>query len=80
MQNIEELGRELERQGKGDKIRALAESSDGRRITEMLDADAVANAAKSGDGAALQKLLAQVLSTDEGKRLAENVKKMMTER
>lgn len=80
MQNIEELGRELERQGKGDKIRALAESSDGRRITEMLDADAVANAAKSGDGAALQKLLAQALSTDEGKRLAENVKRMMTER
>lgn len=80
MQSIEELGRELERQGKGDKIRALAESSDGRRITEMLDADAVANAAKSGDGAALQKLLTQVLSTDEGKRLAENVKKMMTER
>lgn len=80
MQSIEELGRELERQGKGDKIRALAESSDGRRITEMLDADAVANAAKSGDGAALQKLLTQVLSTDEGKRLAENVKRMMTER
>lgn len=80
MQSIEELGRELERQGKGDKIRALAESSDGRRITEMLDADAVANAAKSGDGAALQKLLTQVLSTAEGRRFAENVKRMMTER
>lgn len=80
MQSIEELGRELERQGKADRIRAIAESEDGQKITKMLDANAVESAAKNGDTEALKKLLGQVLNTDEGKRLAENVKKMMTER
>ena len=34
-------------------------------------------AAKSGDTAALKNILSQVLSTDEGKRLAEKLKKAM---
>ena len=32
MQNFEQLGRELERRGKTDDIRALAQSPDGQKL------------------------------------------------
>lgn len=76
MQSFDALKSELERQGKGDKLRALAESEDGQRINEMLDAAAVENAARTGDADALKKMLAQVLATAEGKRLAASVETM----
>ena len=68
MQNFEQLGRELERRGKTEQIKQLAES---------IDANAVEQAAKSGDGEALRSLLGSLLSTQEGKRLAESVRRMM---
>ena len=45
----------------------------------MIDPDAIERAAKSGDGAALQSILKDVLGTAEGRRLAESVRKMMEE-
>lgn len=77
MQNYEELGRELERRGKTDDIKRLAQSEDGLKISRMVDAAAVESAARSGDSEAIRKMLSQVLSTEEGKRLAENLRKMM---
>ena len=77
MLNFEQLGRELERRGKTTELRALAESEDGARLAAMLDADSLTRAAKSGDGAALSGALGTVLSTEEGKRLAERIRRMM---
>ncbi len=78
MQSFETLGRELERQGKTERIKALAESDDGQKLSRMLDTRAVEDAARSGDSEArCAWLLGQVLSTDEGKRLAENVRRLM---
>ena len=77
MQSFETLGRELERQGNTERIKALAESDDVQKLSRMLDTRAVEDAARSGDGEALRRLLGQVLSTDEGKRLAENVRRLM---
>jgi len=77
MQNFEQLGRELERRGKTKELRALAESEDGARLSAMLDADALSKAAKSGDSAALRRILGGALRTEEGKRLAENIRRMM---
>ena len=79
MPNFEEIGRELERRGKTNTLKSLAESPDGQRLSRMLDAGAVEKAARSGDMNALKSMLSQVLSTDEGKRLAESVRKMMQE-
>ena len=79
MQNFEQLGRELERRGKTDDLRALAQSPDGQKLGRRIDPDAIERAAKSGDGAALQSILKDVLGTDEGRRLAESVRKMMEE-
>ena len=77
MQNYEELGKELERRGKTEDIKRLAQSEDGLKISRMLDASEVESAARSGDSEAIRRMLSQVLSTDEGKRLAENLRKMM---
>ena len=77
MKDLEKLGAELEKSGKSDALMKLAESADGRAVGRLVDADAVSKAAKSGDMAALQDILRGVLSTDEGKRLAESLRKAM---
>ena len=77
MQNFEELGRELERRGKTERLKALSETDDVQKLGKMIDPAAIERAAKSGDGAALKSLLSSVLSTDEGRRLAQSVQQMM---
>ena len=58
-------------------IRDDAESEDGAKLAKLIVANAVEQAAKSGDGEALRSLLSSMLSTQEGKRLAESVRRMM---
>ncbi len=77
MQDWETLGRELQRSGKGDALKKLADSKDAKALGGMLDAEAVRQAAKSGDTAALKTLLGGVLATEEGQRLARELRKMM---
>lgn len=77
MQNFEQLGKELERRGKAEDIKRLAESEDGLKLAGMINPQQIEQAARSGDSEALKALLSSVLQTQEGKRLAENVRKMM---
>ena len=77
MQNFEQIGRELQRRGKTEQIRQLAESEDGAKLARLVDANAVEQAARSGDGEALKAILSSVLNTREVRRLAEDVRKMM---
>lgn len=79
MQNFEQLGRELDRRGKTGELRALAESEDGARLAAMLDGERLQKAAKAGDSAALRAMLGSVLQTEEGRRLAMGIQKMMRE-
>lgn len=77
MLDLERVNAEIEKSGKKDRLKSLADSAEGRAVSRMLDPAAVEKAAKSGDTAALQSILSEVLSTDEGKRLAERLKKAM---
>ena len=77
MQDVQKSARALEQSGKADQLRRLAESDAGREISRMVDAAAVEQAAKSGDQAALRKILTQVLSTDAGRRLAQQLNETM---
>ena len=77
MKDFERIGKELERRGKTDSIKSIAESEDGQRISRMIDTEAVERAARSGDAAAMKNILGQVLGTAEGKRLAESIRRMM---
>lgn len=77
LNDFEKIGRELQRQGKTEKLKSLANSEEGKAVSRMIDAEAVQKAAKSGDAAALKTILSQVLSTSEGQRLAESLRKAM---
>lgn len=77
MLDLERVNAEIEKSGKKDRLKSLADSAEGHAVSRMLDPAAVEKAAKSGDTAALQSILSDVLSTDEGKRLAERLKKAM---
>lgn len=77
MLDLERVNAEIEKSGKKDRLKSLADSAEGRAVSRMLDPAAVEKAAKSADTAALQSILSDVLSTDEGKRLAERLKKAM---
>ncbi len=79
MQNFEQLGRQLQQQGKTDAIKALAETEESRRLAGMLDGAALEKAAKAGDTEALRALLGGVLRTAEGRHLAERIRRLMRE-
>ena len=76
MQSFEELSRALARQGKTEKLRALADSAAGRELAASLDAGTVASAA-GGDAASVRRLLEGVLHSAEGRRLLEDVQRLM---
>lgn len=75
--DIEKMSAELERSGKAEELRKLAESTDGRALNAMFDAAAVARAVSSGDREAMQGILRQVLNTDEGRRIAKQLSDAM---
>ena len=77
MKDLERLGEELSRSGKGERLKSLADTAEGKAVSRMVDQENLERAATSGDTAALKDILSQVLSTDEGKRLAEKLKKAM---
>lgn len=80
MQNFEKLGQELERMGKSEEIKQLARSEAALKLSHMVDAGAVEKAARTGDNEALKSILAQVLNTEEGKKLADTVGKMLRDK
>lgn len=77
MQNFDDVRKALERSGKAGELEALAQSPEGQRLAAMLEGDQLTRAAKSGDAQALRTLLGSVLGTDEGRKLAANVRRLM---
>ena len=77
MQSFEDIKRELSKSGKGAELNALARSADGAKLSAMLDGEKLQKATQTGDGEALRAMLGTVLSTEEGRRLAANIKKLM---
>ena len=69
-----ELKRELESK---KALKAAAQSEAGQKLLQQVDSAEVERAAKSGDAAALKSILSRVLSTPEGKELAQQVQEAM---
>ena len=67
---------QLERKLKGSGgLGALADTQEGKTLAARFDERELRAAAKQGDTAALQDILRRVLSTPEGRALAEKVQK-----
>lgn len=77
MNGLEQIAKGLRDSGKAGELEQLAASRDGKKLEGMIDGAALEKAVKSGDSAALQKLLGTLLSTPEGRNLAADVRRIM---
>lgn len=75
--DAEKLARELAGGEKGEALRRLGSSPEGKKLEGMIDGEALRKALQSGNTATLQKMLGELLSTPEGRRLAGDVNKIM---
>lgn len=75
--DFEKIARELQKSGKAEKLRSVADSPECRRLGALLDEKSVENAARSGNQEALKGILMQVLGTEEGRALAQQVRDAM---
>lgn len=73
---FEEMQRKL---SNNSGVRAAVDSPEAKKLLGSLDAAALEGAAKRGDTAALKDILSKVLSTSEGKALAERVRNAVQE-
>ena len=69
-----ELKRELDSK---KALKAAAQSAAGQKLMQSMDGAEVERAMKSGDPAALKSILSRVLSTPEGRELAQQVQEAM---
>lgn len=65
--------------GKQDELNKLIDSPEGQKVKDMLSGEEtnVMAALEKGDVASLKKTLSNILKTEEGARLAEQLRKMM---
>lgn len=77
MKNFADMERQLRESGKEDRVRAIAQSKDGQKLMQRLDADRVERAVQQGDSEALRGILAEVLRTSEGRRIAKQLEETM---
>lgn len=75
MADLKELEREIKSSAAAGHLKAAAESPEGQKVLSRLDTAAVEKAAKAGDMQALKDILSGVLSTPEGRSLAEKIRK-----
>lgn len=73
--DIGKYSQELLKGKNADALKKLAGGEDGKRVAAMVDLEKLEAAAQAGNTAALGTMLRQILSTPEGRRLAEQVKK-----
>ena len=73
MMDMEKLGAELLSGRQGGAIRDMANLPEAKKLGAAIDPAAAERAVRSGDAAQLKALLTQILSTNEGKALAEKL-------
>lgn len=77
MKDLDALKKQLARDGRLQRLQEIADSTDGQKLADTLDAQKIEQAARGGDTETLRQILTQVLSTDTGQRLAGKVKDAM---
>ncbi len=76
MREFENLGRDLLRDLGAEDIKEFANSEEGRRLEKLVDVKAAEKAVMSGDVEQMRAMVAQVLGTEEGRRLAEKLSRL----
>ena len=76
MEDLEKLGSALLSGKNGDALRALAGTEEAQRLSRQMDTAAAERIMRSGDPAQMKALLQQLLSTPEGRSLAQKLSRM----
>ena len=77
MKDLDAVVKELARSGKREELEKLASSAGGRALEDAVDGAALERAVRGGDAAALRQMLGALMATPEGRRLAEDVGRIM---
>lgn len=75
--DLDSIQKEIKSSPAGEALKAAAESAEGKKVLESLDAEKVEKAAREGDMASLRQILSGVLSTPEGQALAQKIRKSL---
>ena len=76
MEDWQKAARRLMAGEAGEAVRALGSTPEAARLDASPEAAAVAQAAQAGDTAALRAALSRLLSTPDGRALAEKLSRM----
>ncbi len=77
MTDAQKLAKELGGDGRGERLRQLASTAEAKRLERVIDGAALEKAFRNGDAASLRNMLDTLLSTPEGKKLADDVGRIM---
>ena len=80
MQTWEEIEKELKRRGQAEQLKNLASSAEGQKLGQMVDRQALARAAKSGDTETVRAMMSRLLATEEGRLLSEQIRRLLGEK
>lgn len=73
MSDFTKMSKELLKGGKAGEINKVVNSPEGKKIGSMVDGNALKKAVAEGDKDTMNRILSQILSTDEGKALAKRI-------
>ena len=73
MKDFDKISKDLFKSGKGSDLKNVVNSSEGQKIGKMVDGNALKKAIADGDNDTVNRIMNQVLSTDEGKALAKKI-------
>lgn len=73
MNDFEKMQREMASSDNASKIEQFAKSPEASRIGKIVDGNALKKAAMTGDKETINRILQQVLSTEDGKALAKKI-------
>ena len=73
MSDFDKMSRELLKGGKADELNKVVNSAEGKKISGMVDGNALKKAVAEGDSGTINRILGQFLSTDECKALAKKI-------
>ena len=73
MSDFDKMSRELLKGGNADELKKVVNSAEGKKISGMVDGNALKKAVAEGDSGTINRILSQFLSTEEGKALAKKI-------
>lgn len=77
MKEFEKAEREIMSGDKADIVKRAVDSKEGRSVGKMVDGAALKKAVLTGDSKTVSAILGKVLSTEEGKTLADRVNRQL---